>query len=637
MFLYDQICIRGRFLVGLMVLLLGSKGTLLAQLGPPLNQDSLRRISENSTDKQAQVDALLLLAESYMAESIIEVRRHAAKALELSRQIEYDLGAAKALGMQTWAARRSGDMVKAVDLGRQALDAAKRIGEDRLIANAHYELGAVVQQTNEYSDARRWFLAGKPYYERLGDKYGIAKSFNGIGESFRREKLFDSAMVYYDSAAVYFQVAQSELGRLIIRNNRAMVLYSQGQFQAAFDSAESAIVSARAGRFLAIILESGHTKARCWIGMGELEKAKEQAKLTLEEAQMVDSKPDVKNCIETLLEIAKLQKDFETALQYQETFYQIKEKIAVEAAQSQIENMDFELKMLDQQNEINNLQNDRRVRKLWQLLLVVLLGLVFVVFVVLATAYRRNRRSSLLLAQQNEQLADLNREKDSLVNIVAHDLKSPLSKVKALSAMLGMAGPLTEKQQQALTMMSKVVTDGERLIQDLLDISQAESTDIVLHYENGEANALITDWMAPHKENAVRKRITLEFHAQDHPIPIRTELNYLGRIFDNLLSNALKYTPSDLKVEVTSAVVGQKLHITVRDQGPGISQEDQEKMFKKFQRLSARPTGGESSTGLGLSIIKTLSQRLHGDILVESKLGEGSKFTLIVPLDAPKG
>lgn len=620
-----------------MVLLFGSKGMLYAQMGPPLNQDSLRLIAEDSKDKKAQVDALILLAESNMAQSIIEVRRNAAQALELSRQIEYDLGVARALGMQTWAARRSGDMVKAVELGREALEAAKRLGEDRLIASAHYELGAVVQQTDDYKEARRWFKAGKPYYERLGDKYGIGKSFNGIGESFRREKVYDSAMVYYDSAAVYFQAAQNALGRLIIRNNRAMVLYSQGQFQAAFDSAESAIQGAREGKFLAIILESGHTKARCWIGLGELEKAKEQAKLTLEEARMVDSKPDVKNCIETLLDIAKLQKDFETALKYQEEFYRIKEKIAVDAAQSQIDNMGFELKMADQENEINNLQNDRRVRKLWQLLLVVLLGLVFVVFVVLATAYRRNRRSSLLLAQQNEQLADLNREKDSLVNIVAHDLKSPLSKVKALSAMLGMAGPLTEKQQQALTMMSKVVTDGERLIQDLLDISQAESTDVALNYENGEANALIADWMAPHKENAARKRIALEFHPHDHPIPIRSELSYLSRIFDNLLSNALKYTPSDQKVEVTSAIVGQKLHISVRDQGPGISQEDQEKMFKKFQRLSARPTGGESSTGLGLSIIKTLSQRLHGDVQVESKLGEGSKFTLIVPLDEPKG
>lgn len=615
------------------VMLLGSKGMFYGQI----NQDSLRHVIENTKDVTVRVDAMLLLADSYMAKSIIEVRNEAAKALELSQQVHYDLGIAKSLSLLTWAARRSGDMVKAVDLGQEALGAAKRIGNDLLIANANYELAAVVQNSAEYDDARRWFRSGKPYYERLRDTFGIGKSFNGIGESFRREKRYDSAMVYYDSAAVYFQAINHPLGKLIVRNNRALVLLGQGNFEAAFDSAESAVQGGRENGFIAIILESGLTKARCWIGMGQLERAKTQASMILEEARAADSKAEAKACAETLLEIAKLQGDYPAALKYQETMFLIKEQIGNATAESRIQNMDYELEMRSQQAEISTLQNERRVRKLWQLLLVVLLGLVFVVIVVLATAYRRNRRSSQLLASQNDQLAELNREKDSLVNIVAHDLKSPLSKVKALSNMIGMAGPLTEKQQQALGMIAKVVTDGERLIQDLLDISVAESTDLQLTFEEGEANALITEWMGPHKENAARKNIALEFHAHNHPIVVRSELSYLSRIFDNLLSNAIKYTPADRKVEVSSAIVGDKLHVTVRDQGPGISQEDQEKMFKKFQRLSARPTGGESSTGLGLSIIKTLSQRLHGDVQVESKLGDGSKFTMSVPLDQPKG
>jgi signal transduction histidine kinase len=608
----------------------------LGEVCAQMNQDSLLRIAESDIEIPKRVDAYILLAESKMARSIKECRRYATLARDLSNQAKYEIGTAKSLSMLTWAARRSGDLELAVELGQQALQAAQQLGDDKIIANANYELGAVVQQSNRYAEAREWFRAGAPYYERVKDEFGIGKCFNGVGESFRREARYDSAMSYYDAAAVHFAAIQHPLGILIIRNNRGLVLAAQGRYQEALDSLSSVISGGRAHGYIAIILESGHTMARCWLEMGDLAQAKAQATSILEEAKAEDSKTDVQQCYEILFEVAKAEKDYIKALDYQALLYETKAQIGNDVAKSRIENMDYELEMRSQQTEISTLQNERRVRKLWQLLLVVLLGLVFVVFVVLATAYRRNRRSSQLLSIQNDQLAELNREKDSLVNIVAHDLKSPLSKVKALSNMIGMAGPLTEKQQQALGMIGKVVNDGERLIQDLLDISVAESTDLQLTFEEGEANALIAEWMGPHKENAARKKIALEFHAHNHPIAIRSELNYLSRIFDNLLSNAIKYTPSDRKVEVMSAIVGANLLITVSDQGPGISQEDQEKMFKKFQRLSARPTGGESSTGLGLSIIKTLSQRLHGDVQVESKLGEGSRFTMSVPLDQPK-
>lgn len=621
------------------MLLIMSNVDLFAQINP-IDKDSLLRVAETLEKPKDKADAYLALAEAYKLESTSEVHLYAGFAMDYATQADYQLGIAKALGHLTWAERRYGNMDKAVDLGRKALDAANKLDNDAIKADANYELAAVVnqgKQAKDHADARRLFMAARPYYKKIDDIYGIGKCMNGVGESFRREGKYDSAMMYYDSAAVHFKAIHHTKGIILLRNNRGLVFKQQKNYIAALDSLASAQAAAKAENFTAVYLEAGHAIAQIYLEQGELALAKEKALAALEDARVAESLNDQLECAKVLFEVAIKEEDYKTAITYQALAFEKETEIGNEAAMARYSSINNELEMQEQKVEINQLQNDRRVRKLWQLLLVVLLGLVFVVFVVLATAYRRNRRSSLLLAQQNEQLADLNREKDSLVNIVAHDLKSPLSKVKALSAMIGMAGPLTEKQQQALNLIGKVVDDGERLIQDLLDISQAEAVGLDLHYEEGEANALISDWMAPHRENATRKHILLEFHALQHPIPLRSELNYLSRIFDNLLSNALKYTPAERKVEVTSAVIGGKLHLSVRDEGPGISPEDQQKMFKKFQRLTARPTGGESSTGLGLSIIKTLSQRLHGDILVDSKLGEGSKFTLVVPLDQPKG
>ena len=103
------------------------------------------------------------------------------------------------------------------------------------------------------------------------------------------------------------------------------------------------------------------------------------------------------------------------------------------------------------------------------------------------------------------------------------------------------------------------------------------------------------------------------------------------QILDNLLSNAVKYSPSGTTVHLETRVSQNRAVVQVRDEGPGISQTDQKKLFRKFTRLSAKPTGGESSTGLGLSIVKRLAEAMNGSVHCESSLGQGTSFCLSLP------
>jgi signal transduction histidine kinase len=105
-----------------------------------------------------------------------------------------------------------------------------------------------------------------------------------------------------------------------------------------------------------------------------------------------------------------------------------------------------------------------------------------------------------------------------------------------------------------------------------------------------------------------------------------------SRILDNLLSNAIKFSNNGGKVGLNVEITGRILRIRIKDSGPGISQEDQKKLFQPFQRLSARPTAGEASSGLGLSIVKSLSTKLGGTITCQSEIGEGAQFVLELPL-----
>jgi signal transduction histidine kinase len=112
---------------------------------------------------------------------------------------------------------------------------------------------------------------------------------------------------------------------------------------------------------------------------------------------------------------------------------------------------------------------------------------------------------------------------------------------------------------------------------------------------------------------------------------VRGDPEWLKVIFDNLISNAVKFSPRQSSIAITVSCQGEKALVTVKDQGPGLTPEDKKKLFGKFQRLSARPTGGESSTGLGLSIAEQLVRKAGGRIWAASETGQGSTFYVELP------
>ena len=128
---------------------------------------------------------------------------------------------------------------------------------------------------------------------------------------------------------------------------------------------------------------------------------------------------------------------------------------------------------------------------------------------------------------------------------------------------------------------------------------------------------------------AAQKGIRIDVSTSDHTV--YTDADYLARIVDNLVSNAIKFSANDSTVSVSADVSGGKFQIRVKDNGPGFSEDDKRKLFQKFTKLSARPTGGESSNGLGLAIVKTLVDRLEGEITLHSQLKQGSEFIITFP------
>ncbi|ELR70780.1 two-component sensor histidine kinase [Fulvivirga imtechensis AK7] len=237
-----------------------------------------------------------------------------------------------------------------------------------------------------------------------------------------------------------------------------------------------------------------------------------------------------------------------------------------------------------------------------------------------------------LLNEKNIKLQELHREKDGLIGVVAHDLRSPIAKTQGLTELIRNAGPLNEKQQEFIHLIKNVCKNGMSLIEDLLMINMAENKATTAKCKSIEVNKFTEDLIRNYKAPAERKNITLHYTCQlPEQTYIQSDRDYLTRILDNLLSNAIKFTFPYHAIYFEIAAKEDQVIFIVKDEGQGMSEGDKKELFKKFKRLSARPTGGETSTGLGLSIVKTLVEKLQGTINVESEVGKGTIFTIKLP------
>lgn len=237
----------------------------------------------------------------------------------------------------------------------------------------------------------------------------------------------------------------------------------------------------------------------------------------------------------------------------------------------------------------------------------------------------------LELEQSNQQLEDLNEEKSQLIGLVSHDLKGPFNRIFALVQLMNMSEEnLTEEQKEYLGKIQQISVDGLSMVRNLLDTRKFDEKEIELKEGALDFAHVVTSLVKHYQTIAEKKKIEIELTVSGDT-NIRGDKTYLGRIVENLLSNAVKFSPENKKIDCLLVRKNNSIEFSVKDEGPGISKEDQQKLFQRFHSLSARPTGGESSTGLGLFIAKTIIDKMGAEIFCESEVGRGAKFVLRLP------
>ena len=235
-----------------------------------------------------------------------------------------------------------------------------------------------------------------------------------------------------------------------------------------------------------------------------------------------------------------------------------------------------------------------------------------------------------LAAEAEQRLKELNQLKDKYLGIAAHDLRNPLSSIRGMSEMMIEMEIDKETQRTFLESIHRVSNQMLTLINDLLDVSVIESGGFELNPVLGNLTELVEERARIAEIAANEKKIAFETNLDEVP-DSAYDADRLRQVIDNLLTNAIKFSPAETTVRLTCRASGSSIEIAVSDQGPGIPPDELDNLFNAFQTASTRPTGGEKSTGLGLAIVKKIVDSHGGNIDVDSKVGSGTTFTVRIP------
>ncbi|MEO5797988.1 MAG: hybrid sensor histidine kinase/response regulator [Gemmatimonadales bacterium] len=250
-------------------------------------------------------------------------------------------------------------------------------------------------------------------------------------------------------------------------------------------------------------------------------------------------------------------------------------------------------------------------------------------------AFRALHESQSLLVETNTALNDINQQLNRFVGMAAHDLRSPLGVLQGFADYMlnDVAEPPTAQQAEFLAIMQDSATFMLRLVDDLLDVSAIEAGKLTLDLAPVDIPALVEREVGLARLLGGKKEIAVELDVDPSLPLVCCDANRIKQVLTNLLTNAIKYSHTGTEVHVTVRSDGPDVIVAVQDHGQGIPESEVAKLFKPFGVTSVRSTGGEKSTGLGLMIAKQVVDAHKGRLYVESKVGEGSTFSMALPID----
>lgn len=607
--------------------------------------DEAKKISEEINYEKGKFLHLIISGYSnFLKEELEKSREQFETALDYFTRINDEHNIATALRYLGQIDYKTGSAKEGLKKYYKALEIQTKNKNDFEIAHLHSNIATMFKEIAEYGKAFEHYQKSISIFKRLNDKEALIKTYDNLAvvhlklqnfeealkirmdvlkdidsvKSTRTKmtllaniglilsfmKRFDESLEYYNQAIAISAELNDINTQAQLLNNIAAMKREQGETVnalAAFEEASEIFLKQNDySNYANAIMNLGNIHKE----EGRHEKAKEYYQ-TVEDISTKNEYTDkLRNLYYNLGDLHTHMNNHKTALEYFRKYMELQNKIYVDNVKAQLEH-------LETVHQIDNLQAEAEFAKQKNLEL---------------TAINKQ------LEDKNNQLNILLSEKNEFISIATHDLRNPLNNVIGLSQLLKEDNEkiLDPESLENLDYVIESSTQMLEIIENILSDRSLSSGTINPNFKKINLNEIIEEVINLYHFKSEQKRIALIYNKPAELVTLNMDSFILHQILDNILSNAIKFSPCDKKIQVT--LVSDELHISIsiKDEGPGFSKEDKEKVFKKYAKLSARPTGGESSSGLGLSIVKKLCDVINADINLNSEKGKGAEFIITI-------
>ncbi|MGL1886828.1 MAG: ATP-binding protein [Reichenbachiella sp.] len=565
-------------------------------------------------------------------------------AYEGSLKSKYLLGISKSLNFLGVAERNKSNYLGALE---HFFEALKYSEQDRNLTQISYTLinigNIYIFQTN-YNGATEYFEKALINAKKLDDIDLIAYCHVNLGRSKIGLKQYDKAEEHILTAIDIRERQDNKEGKVITRVDLATLYVLQEKYNKALDLLITNLVDVKKLGHTSTLAYSYLIIGETYIDINNLKEAKKYIELCIDLARKNEFKKEESDAFELLSLIQEKNGQYQQSLASFKAFIDSKHEIFNEESTRKIESLHSgyqaekkaaETRFLKQQTELNEIIIHRQKVIMW---LAIISSILFLItaLIYFRSATDRKKLNIQIEAQResafnhNNALIDINNEKSKLIRILSHDLRAPVNNIKGLAQVLQMTHSETFTDDEN-SVLDHIRNESDRLINMITKILNKEALEgsSNIHDKERVNMSLVTNNIAVNFNTAaVAKNIDIITHIENPQLFILGDEVHIRQIIENLLSNAIKFSDKDKKVNIIVTEHEETIKIEVRDQGPGLTDTDKTKLFKKFEKLSAKPTDNEESTGLGLSIVKRYVDQMNGDVWYESEVGKGSSFFL---------
>jgi signal transduction histidine kinase len=553
-------------------------------------------------------------------------------------KLHYNRGEVLSSRLKGIAQDLKGEYDKAIVYYFQSLDAARKLHTLNYEVAALTDLAYVYVNTKQAVRAKEMYLQCAKLSEEENDISSVTTAYLNLGAIYNQLKQEDSALFYLDKGLAVAKPYQGKINVSAFYSNIGNVYYEKKEYEKALSYFRLCYSQHVKDSNDADLWIDKLNIADVFIEIKNYDSGYVYAIQALKLAQEMNARSKEADSYSMLSKLYFRKGDYKNAYDFQQKWYSIDTSLVNAGTNQTIAGLQerFNAKQREQDNKLLQAQVEKARFRNKAITLLALAAAVIAIIIALLLIQKRKANKKLqykndFINRQNEKLAELNYEKNSLISIVSHDLSTPFAAIKMwLNILTDNTTNLSADQKKAVERIQQSAGKGEILIRSILDVEKAETNQHKVQLENFDLKVFVETIVGDFQPAASGKNIQLHFETPDKHVYLVSDKQLVSRICENLFSNAIKYSPPGKNVWISLSDASDAINIKVKDEGVGISKDELPNLFSKYSKISSLPTAGEASTGLGLSIVKRIVQELNGSVFCESEPGKGSLFTVVL-------